>query len=67
MMQLKSGDAAFYHSAEYCRNYTSPPVSYGGSSHYLSQLAGKREIIMYYIMMLLVLMMSSTLPPEWPN
>ncbi|KAG7239936.1 hypothetical protein INR49_028131 [Caranx melampygus] len=38
MMQLKTGDAAYYHSAEYCRNYTSPPVSYGDSSHYLARL-----------------------------
>lgn len=40
-LQLKNGDAAYYQSAEYCRNYTSAPVSYGGSSHYLNRLPGK--------------------------
>ena len=44
MMQLKSGDAAYYHSAEYCRNYTSPPtISYGHCSHYLPRLPGKKR------------------------
>lgn len=40
-LQLKNGDAAYYQSAEYCRNYSSAPVSYGGSSHYLNRLPGK--------------------------
>lgn len=40
-LQLKNGDATYYQSAEYCRNYTSPPVSYGDSSHYLTRLPGK--------------------------
>ncbi|XP_012733413.2 zinc finger matrin-type protein 3 [Fundulus heteroclitus] len=39
-LQLRSGDAAYYQSAEYCRNYTSQPVSYGDSSHYLARLPG---------------------------
>ena len=42
-LQLKNGDAAYYQSAEYCRNYTSPPVSYGDSSHYLARLPGKKR------------------------
>lgn len=41
-LQLKNGDAAYYQSAEYCRNYTSAPVSYGDSSHYLNRLPGKK-------------------------
>ncbi|XP_029356028.1 zinc finger matrin-type protein 3 [Echeneis naucrates] len=45
MMQLKNGDAAYYHSAEYCRNYTSPPVSYGDSSHYLARLPGPESML----------------------
>ncbi|XP_035033528.1 zinc finger matrin-type protein 3 [Hippoglossus stenolepis] len=46
MMQLKSGDAAYYHSAEYCRNYTSPPtVSYGHCSHYLPRLPGPENML----------------------
>lgn len=40
-LQLKNGDAAYYQSAEYCRNYTSAPLSYGDSSHYLNRLPGK--------------------------
>lgn len=40
-LQLKNGTAAYYQSAEFCRNYTSPPVSYGDSSHYLARLPGK--------------------------
>lgn len=44
-LQLKNGDAAYYQSAEYCRNYTSPPVSYGDSSHYhLTRLPGKERL-----------------------
>lgn len=43
-LQLKNGDAAYYQSAEYCRNYTSPPVSYGDSSHYLARLPGKERL-----------------------
>lgn len=43
-LQLKSGDAAYYQSADYCRNYTSPPVSYGDSSHYLARLPGKERL-----------------------
>ncbi|XP_056271051.1 zinc finger matrin-type protein 3 [Pseudoliparis swirei] len=39
-LQLKNGDAPYYQSADYCRNYTSPPVSYGDSSHYLARLPG---------------------------
>ncbi|XP_015248812.1 PREDICTED: zinc finger matrin-type protein 3 [Cyprinodon variegatus] len=39
-LQLRSGDAAYYQSAEYCRNYTSQPVSYSDSSHYLARLPG---------------------------
>ncbi|XP_014861123.1 PREDICTED: zinc finger matrin-type protein 3 isoform X2 [Poecilia mexicana] len=39
-LQLRSGDAAYYQSAEYCRNYTSPPVGYSDSSHYLARLPG---------------------------
>ena len=45
-LQLKNGDAAYYQSAEYCRNYTSPPVSYGDSSHYLARLPGKERLAM---------------------
>nr|XP_040039613.1 zinc finger matrin-type protein 3 [Gasterosteus aculeatus aculeatus] len=37
-LQLGNGDAAYYQSADYCRNYTSPPVSYCESSHYLARL-----------------------------
>ncbi|XP_041862143.1 zinc finger matrin-type protein 3 [Melanotaenia boesemani] len=44
-LQLRSGDAAYYQSAEYCRNYTSPPVSYGDSSHYLARLPGPETIL----------------------
>ncbi|XP_044056571.1 zinc finger matrin-type protein 3 isoform X2 [Siniperca chuatsi] len=44
-LQLKNGDAAYYQSAEYCRNYTSPPVSYGGSSHYLARLPGPETML----------------------
>lgn len=43
-LQLKNGDATYYQSAEYCRNYTSPPVSYGDSSHYLNRLPGKERL-----------------------
>lgn len=43
-LQLKNGDAPYYQSAEYCRNYTSPPVSYGDSSHYLTRLPGKERL-----------------------
>ncbi|XP_047231618.1 zinc finger matrin-type protein 3 [Girardinichthys multiradiatus] len=39
-LQLRSGDAAYYQSAEYCRNYTSQPVSYSDSSHYFARLPG---------------------------
>ncbi|XP_075944027.1 uncharacterized protein zmat3 [Anarhichas minor] len=39
-LQLKNGDAAYYQSADYCRHYTSPPVSYGDSRHYLARLPG---------------------------
>lgn len=42
-LQMRSGDAAFYQCAEYCRNYTSPPVSYSDSSHYLARLPGKKK------------------------
>ncbi|CAB1437011.1 unnamed protein product [Pleuronectes platessa] len=49
MMQLKSGDAAYYHSAEYCRNYTSPPtVTYGHCSHYLPRLPGESSLDLYH-------------------
>lgn len=41
-LQMRSGDA-FYQCAEYCRNYTSPPVSYSDSSHYLARLPGKKK------------------------
>ncbi|XP_074524144.1 uncharacterized protein zmat3 [Halichoeres trimaculatus] len=44
-LQLKTGDAAYYQSAEYCRNYTSPPVSYGDSSHYLTRLPGPETML----------------------
>ncbi|CAJ1061040.1 zinc finger matrin-type protein 3 [Xyrichtys novacula] len=44
-LQLKTGDAAYYQSAEYCRNYTSPPVSYGNSSHYLTRLPGPETML----------------------
>ncbi|XP_076582507.1 uncharacterized protein zmat3 [Chaetodon auriga] len=44
-LQLKNGDAAYYQSAEYCRNYTSPPVSYGDSSHYLARLPGPETML----------------------
>ncbi|XP_044218015.1 zinc finger matrin-type protein 3 [Thunnus albacares] len=44
-LQLKHGDAAYYQSAEYCRNYTSPPVSYGDSSHYLPRLPGPETML----------------------
>lgn len=43
-LQLKNGDATYYQSAEYCRNYTSPPVSYGDNSHYLNRLPGKERL-----------------------
>lgn len=43
-LQLKNGDTTYYQSAEYCRNYTSPPVSYGDSSHYLNRLPGKERL-----------------------
>lgn len=43
-LQMKNGDAAYYQSAEFCRNYTSPPVSYGDSSHYLARLPGKERL-----------------------
>lgn len=43
-LQLKNGDAPYYQSADYCRNYTSPPVSYGDSSHYLARLPGKERL-----------------------
>lgn len=43
-LQLRNGDAAYYQSADYCRNYTSPPVSYGDSSHYLARLPGKERL-----------------------
>ncbi len=46
-LQLKNGDAAYYQSTEYCRNYTSPPVSYGDSSHYLSRLPGKERLAIH--------------------
>lgn len=52
-LQLKNGDAAYYQSAEYCRNYTSPPVSYGDSSHYLARLPGKERLAI------------QDLPPLW--
>ncbi|KAF7654708.1 hypothetical protein LDENG_00065920 [Lucifuga dentata] len=44
-LQLKNGDAAFYQSADYCRNYTSAPVSYGDSSHYLARLPGPETML----------------------
>uniref|UniRef100_A0A1A8LSK5 Zinc finger matrin-type protein 3 n=1 Tax=Nothobranchius pienaari TaxID=704102 RepID=A0A1A8LSK5_9TELE len=45
-LQLRSGDAAaFYQSAEYYRNYMSPPVSYGDSSHYLARLPGPETML----------------------
>ncbi|XP_013880451.1 zinc finger matrin-type protein 3 isoform X1 [Austrofundulus limnaeus] len=44
-LQLRSGDAAFYQRAEYCRNYTSPPVSYNDSSHYLARLPGPETML----------------------
>lgn len=40
-LQLKNGTATYYQSAEFCRNYTSPPVSYGESGHYLARFPGK--------------------------
>ncbi|XP_058494245.1 zinc finger matrin-type protein 3 [Solea solea] len=46
MMQLKSGDAAaYYHSAQYCTNYTSPSLSYANSSHYLTRLPGPNNML----------------------
>ncbi|XP_059196341.1 zinc finger matrin-type protein 3 [Centropristis striata] len=44
-LQLKNGDAAYYQSAEYCRNYTSPLVSYGDSRHYLARLPGPETML----------------------
>ncbi|XP_060890524.1 zinc finger matrin-type protein 3 isoform X1 [Labrus mixtus] len=44
-LQLKTGDAAYYQSADYCRNYTSPPVSYGDSSHYFARLPGPETML----------------------
>ncbi|XP_070410396.1 zinc finger matrin-type protein 3 isoform X2 [Nothobranchius furzeri] len=45
-MALQLRDAtAFYQSAEYYRNYTSPPVSYGDSSHYLARLPGPETML----------------------
>ncbi|XP_049911947.1 zinc finger matrin-type protein 3 [Epinephelus moara] len=44
-LQLKNGDAAYYQSADYCRNYTSPPVSYGDSNHYLARLPGPETML----------------------
>ncbi|KAM9848852.1 zinc finger matrin-type protein 3 [Aulostomus maculatus] len=44
-LQLRNGDAAYYQSAEYCRNYTSPPVAFGDSSHYLSRLPGPETML----------------------
>ncbi|XP_073331818.1 zinc finger matrin-type protein 3 [Pagrus major] len=44
-LQLKNGDAAYYQSADYCRNYTSPPVRYGDSSHYLARLPGPETML----------------------
>ncbi|CAG5863298.1 unnamed protein product [Menidia menidia] len=44
-LQLRTGDAAYYQSAEYCRNYSSPPVRYGDSSHYLARLPGPETML----------------------
>ncbi|XP_077440305.1 zinc finger matrin-type protein 3 isoform X2 [Vanacampus margaritifer] len=46
-LQLRNpGDAAYYQSAQYCRNFTSPAaVSYSGSSHYLSRLPGPETML----------------------
>ncbi|XP_076010617.1 uncharacterized protein zmat3 [Genypterus blacodes] len=44
-LQLKNRDAAFYQSADYCRNYCSPPVSYGDSNHYLARLPGPEAML----------------------
>ncbi|XP_049588318.1 zinc finger matrin-type protein 3 [Syngnathus scovelli] len=44
-LQLRNGDAAYYQSAHYCRNYTSSAVSYSGSSHYLSRLPGTEAML----------------------
>ncbi|KAK1897244.1 Zinc finger matrin-type protein 3 [Dissostichus eleginoides] len=44
-LQLKNGDAAYYQSAEYCRHYTSPPVNYGDSRHYLARLPGPETML----------------------
>lgn len=46
-LQLKNGDAAYYQSAEYCRHYTSPPVNYGDSRHYLARLPGKEKLAIH--------------------
>ncbi|KAM6921722.1 uncharacterized protein zmat3 [Xenentodon cancila] len=44
-LQLRTGDAAYYQSAEYCRNYTPPPVRYGDSSHYLARFPGPETML----------------------
>ncbi|XP_031138316.1 zinc finger matrin-type protein 3 [Sander lucioperca] len=44
-LQLKNGDAAYYQTADYCRNYTSPPVTYGDSNHYLARLPGPETML----------------------
>ncbi|XP_068599549.1 zinc finger matrin-type protein 3 [Brachionichthys hirsutus] len=44
-LQLRTGDAANYQSAAFCRNYSSPQVRYGGSSHYLARLPGPGTLL----------------------
>ncbi|XP_061636252.1 zinc finger matrin-type protein 3 isoform X1 [Phyllopteryx taeniolatus] len=44
-LQLRNGDAAFYPSAQFCRNYTSSAVTYNNSSHYLSRLPGPETML----------------------
>ncbi|XP_056894487.1 zinc finger matrin-type protein 3 isoform X1 [Takifugu flavidus] len=45
-LQLKNGTATYYQSAEFCRNYTSPPVSYGDSRHYLARFPAGPETML---------------------
>ncbi|KAM3876347.1 uncharacterized protein zmat3 [Diretmus argenteus] len=44
-LHMKNRDAAaYYQSAAYCRNYTSPPISYS-DSHYIARLAGSETML----------------------
>ncbi|CAL8306482.1 unnamed protein product [Lota lota] len=44
-LHIKNRDASYYQSAPFCRHFTSPPLSFPDSGHYLARFPGPESIM----------------------